>query len=110
VLAEHVPLDRSVIERVHGWLRPGGRFAFTTVHPDSPSVPRTWPRRLAATALTALPPVLTTALHRRFVAGGLYGDERWIAAILDAGFTIESLERFQSDVHLHARCVARKRE
>ena len=110
VLAEHVPLDRVLVDRVRGWLRPGGRFAFTTVHPDSPSVPRTWPRRLAATALTALPPVLTTALHRRFVAGGLYGDERWIAAILDAGFTIESLERFQSDVHLHARCVARKRE
>ncbi len=38
VLAEHVPLDRGVIDRVHRWLKPGGRFAFTTVHPASPSV------------------------------------------------------------------------
>ena len=34
------------------------------------------------------------------------GDERWIADVLRGRFTIESLERFQSDVHLHGRCVA----
>lgn len=109
VLAEHVPLNRGLVDRVHAWLRPGGRFAFTTVHPLSASVPRTPARRIAAAALAVLPAALTGALHRRFVAGGLYGDERWIAGVLDHGFTIESLERFQSDVHLHARCVALRR-
>ncbi|HJU44845.1 MAG TPA: class I SAM-dependent methyltransferase [Vicinamibacterales bacterium] len=108
VLAEHVPLDRALVNRVHSWLRPGGRFAFTTVHPQSASVPRTPPRVLAGAALGVLPRMLTRALHRRFVAGGLYGDERWIAATLEPRFEIESLERFQSDVHLHARCLARK--
>jgi SAM-dependent methyltransferase len=109
VLAEHVPLNRALVDRVQTWLRPGGRFAFTTVHPLSASVPRTLPRRMAAAGLAVLPAGLTGALHRRFVAGGLYGDERWIAGVLDEGFTIESLERFQSDVHLHARCVALRR-
>ena len=108
ILAEHVPLDRGLVSRVHEWLRPGGRFAFTTVHPESPSVPQTTPRRLAAAVLHALPAALTGALHRRFVARGLYGDERWIARVL-APFEIETIDRFQSDVHLHARCVARKR-
>jgi SAM-dependent methyltransferase len=109
VLAEHVPLDRSLVERVHGWLKPGGRFAFTTVHPDSMSVPRTMPRRLASVAVGALPQSMTAALHRRLVAGGMYADERWIATILDGRFAVESVERFQSDVHLHGRCVAVKR-
>lgn len=109
VLAEHVPLDRSFIARVHGWLKPGGRFAFTTVHPESPSVPRTLPRRLASAAAGALPPVMTGALHRRLVNDGMYADERWIAAMLAGRFAVESLDRFQSDVHLHGRCVAVKR-
>jgi SAM-dependent methyltransferase len=108
VLAEHVPLDRSVIDRVHVWLRPGGRFAFTSVHPQSPSVPRTMPRRLASAAVAALPAALTTALHRRLVGSGTYADERWITGVLAGKFIIESLERFSSDVHLHGRCVARK--
>jgi SAM-dependent methyltransferase len=108
VLAEHVPLDRSVIDRVHGWLRPGGRFAFTSVHPHSPSVPRTLPRRLASAAVAALPAALTTPLHRRLVGSGTYADERWITNVLAGKFAIESLERFSSDVHLHGRCVARK--
>jgi SAM-dependent methyltransferase len=108
VLAEHVPLDRSVIDRVHSWLRPGGRFAFTTVHPDSPSVPRTLQRRLASSAVRALPAALTDALHQRLVGGGMYADERWITKVLGDRFRIETLERFMSDVHLHGRCVARK--
>lgn len=108
VLAEHVPLNRGVIERVHAWLRPGGRFAFTTVHPASPSVPPTFRRRLAAAAVNALPPAMTGALHERLVSGGMYGDERWIAHVLRDRFRIETLERFMSDVHLHGRCVAQK--
>ncbi len=108
VLAEHVPLDAAVVSRVRGWLRPGGRFAFTTVHPESPSGPRTVPRAAAAAALRALPPAMTGALHRRYVGHGLYADERWLQRLLAGGFVIESLDRFQSDVHLHGRCIARK--
>lgn len=108
VLAEHVRLDQRLIARVRRWLRPGGRFAFTTVHPESPSVPRTTGRRLAEWALPFMPASLSAGLHDRFVAGGMYGDERWLRDRLAAGFVIESLERFQTDVHLHGRCVARK--
>jgi SAM-dependent methyltransferase len=109
VLAEHVPLDASVVTRVHAWLRPGGRFAFTTVHPQSPSVPRTLARGLAGAVVDRLPAPLTRALHRRLVIGGLYADERWIESALSSEFVIETLDRFASDVHLHGRVVARKR-
>ena len=108
VLAEHVPLDQLVVERVHSWLRPDGRFAFTSVHPDSPSVPRTLPRRLATAAVSVLPDAVTAVLHERLVGHGTYADERWIANVVGRRFRIESLERFTSDVHLHGRCVARK--
>lgn len=108
VLAEHVPLDAMLVSRVWSWLKPGGRFAFTTVHPESPDVPRTWPRRLAGLALPLAPGGLGRALHRRLMSGGMYGDERWIRNVLAGQFAIESLEQFQSDVHLHGRCVARK--
>ena len=108
VLAEHVRLDDGLIARVRRWLRPGGRFAFTTVHPASPSVPRTTGRRLAEWALPLMPASLSGRLHDRFVAGGMYGDERWLRERLAGGFVIESLERFPTDVHLHGRCVARK--
>src|SRR5918993_1430371 len=80
------------------------------VHGASPSVPRTPQRRAAAVALAALPAPMTSALHRRFVNGGLYADERWVAYVLAPTLAIESLDRFQSDVHLHTRCVARKPE
>lgn len=108
VLAEHVRLDEALIARVRRWLRPGGRFAFTTVHPESPSVPRTTTRRIGEWALPLIPAPLSGGLHHRFVAGGMYGDERWLRERLAGGFVIESIERFRTDVHLHGRCVARK--
>jgi len=108
VLAEHVPLDAPCVARVRRWLRPGGRFAFTTVHPECASVPLTTGRRLASLAVRALPELATTALHARLMSGGLYADERWVRQVLGTGFTIESLTRLQSDVHLHGLCVARK--
>lgn len=108
VLAEHVPLSDALIARVRHWLRPGGRFAFTTVHPLSPTVPRTTSRRLAEWALPWMPASLSRGLHDRFVAGGMYGDERWLHTRLASGFVIESLERFRTDVHLHGLCLARK--
>jgi hypothetical protein len=42
------------------------------------------------------------------MADGMYGDERWIRAVLAGKFAIETLDRFSTDVHLHGRCVARK--
>jgi SAM-dependent methyltransferase len=108
VLAEHVRLDAAIVTRVHAWLRPGGRFAFTTVHPLSPSVARPPLRRLSERLLPLLPAWSTTALHRRLVSGGMYGDERWVEDVMTGRFEIESLERFRSDVHLHGLCVARK--
>jgi SAM-dependent methyltransferase len=108
VLAEHVPLDEPLVARVWKWLKPGGRFAFTTVDPQSPDVPRTLPRSLASLALPMTPGALGRRLHRRLMAGGMYGDERWIREVLAAHFAIESLDQFRSDVHLHGRCVALK--
>ena len=108
VLAEHAPLNRSLVSRVCRWLKPGGRFAFTTVHPQSPDVPQTLPRRLATIAMPLAPGAAGRALHRRLMSGGMYGDERWIRDVLDGMFAIETLEQFRSDVHLHGRCVARK--
>jgi SAM-dependent methyltransferase len=108
VLAEHVPLDASLVQRVWTWLKPGGRFAFTTVDPQSPDVPRTLPRAIAALAMPLAPGGLGRALHRRLMSGGMYGDERWIRDVLDGDFVIESLDQFRSDVHLHGRCIAVK--
>lgn len=108
VLAEHVPLDASLVSRVWSWLKPGGRFAFTTVDPQSPDVPQTLQRRLASLALPVAPGSLGRALHHRLMSGGMYGDERWIREVLGDRFAIESLEQFRSDVHLHGRCIARK--
>jgi SAM-dependent methyltransferase len=109
VLAEHVPLDATLANRVATWLKPGGRFAFTTVDPDSPDVPRTVSRRLAGLALPFTSGRLGRALHRRLMSNGMYGDERWIRDVLSESFVIEAVEQFRSDVHLHGRCVARKR-
>ena len=108
VLAEHVPLDAPLAARVWRWLKPGGRFAFTTVDPQSPDVPKTLQRRLASLALPVAPGGIGRALHRRLMSDGMYGDERWIREVMAGRFTIESLEQFRSDVHLHGRCVARK--
>ena len=71
-------------------------------------MPRTTGRRLAEWALPLMPASLSRDLHARFVAGGMYGDERWLRERLADGFAIESLDRFHTDVHLHGRCIARK--
>jgi SAM-dependent methyltransferase len=109
VVGEHVPFDLPLARRVYGWLRHDGRFAFTAVHRDSFSVPRTFSRRAAELLLPMMPGALRTRIRRRLLSGGLYVDESYIQEVLQAaGFAIESLERHQSDVHLHCLCVARK--
>ncbi len=108
VLAEHAPLNAPLVGRVHRLLKAGGRFAFSTVHPDSPSIPRTAARSLGRAALpfTFGPP--RRWLQSRLVAGGMYAGERWINELLPPRFVIESIERFVSEAHLHCLCVARK--
>jgi len=107
VLAEHVPLQPALIARVRRWLRPGGRFAFSTVHPLSESIPRTWPRRAGALVAPLLPASLARGIRERLLAGGLYADEERVRELLADGFVIESLERVESEAHLHCLCVAR---
>jgi SAM-dependent methyltransferase len=108
VLAEHVPLQPALVASVARWLRPGGRFAFSTVHPESASVPRTLARRLGSSVGALLPAPLQHALRERLLAGGLYADEARLRDLLEGAFAIESLERMQSEAHLHCLCVARK--
>ena len=108
VLAEHVPIRPALVASVARWLRPGGRFAFSTVHPESSSVPQTVSRRLGALVGAHLPGPLNRAVRERLLAGGLYADEASIHDLLAGAFAIESLERMQSEAHLHCLCVARK--
>lgn len=110
VLAEHVPLTRELVESVARWLRPGGRFAFTAVRPDSPTVPQTWTRRAARAAASVAPAPARRAIGRRLLAGGRYADAPFLRELLEPGFAIEMLEPFESDVrHLHSRVVARRK-
>jgi len=109
VLGEHSPIDRRLAARVHDWLAPGGRFAFTAVHWQSFSVPRTFERRAGEWLLPLTAGPLRTRLRERLLAGGLYGDEPYLRDVLQAtGFDIESIERHASHVHVHLMCVARR--
>ena len=112
VLAEHSPFDASLAARVRRWLKPGGRFAFTTVDPTSFSVPRTVGRRLGQWLLrpaSAAPTGLRRLLHARLMSGGLYADQERVRDVLAAvELTVESIEPFDSDVHRHVLAVARK--
>lgn len=108
VLAEHAPLTASLVQQVHGWLRAGGRFALTTVHPESPSVPRTFRRRLAAVAAPLMPAPAGRILRRRLLSGGMYADEAFILSLAEPWFVVESMERFVSEAHVHVRAVLRK--
>jgi SAM-dependent methyltransferase len=108
VLAEHTPLDARFVGRVASWLRPGGRFAFTTVHPESPSIPRTIPRTIGAAVAPWTSGAIHAWLRTRILCRGLYADEARIHELLDSRFAIESLTRMHSEAHLHALCVARK--
>jgi SAM-dependent methyltransferase len=108
VLAEHTPFDDRIVGNVAAWLRPGGRFAFTTVHPDSASIPKTTGRTIGKALLKASPPPLARWLRAKLAAHGRYADEAWIAERLERRLSIESLERFESEAHLHCLCVAVK--
>ncbi len=111
VLAEHSPLDLAIAVRVARWLRPGGRLACTAVHVESPSIPKTISRRVAeaAAATRLVPAAIRRAIKRRLIAGGLYADEAHVRDVLvAAGFVVESIEPFESDVHRHLLAVARR--
>jgi SAM-dependent methyltransferase len=109
VLGEHTPIQADLAQQVHGWLAPGGIFAFTGVHRSSFSVPRTLQRRVGEWLLPVSLGWLRRTLHARLIAGGLYVDEPYLRDVLHAaGFRVESIERFRSDVHEHCLAVARK--
>ena len=113
VLAEHSPFDEMIAARVTRWLKPGGRFAFTTVHPRSFSVPRTVKRRAGEWLLSlghVVPGGIRRALRARSMRDGLYADEDRVRDVLSAvDLAVESIEPFESDVHLHVLAVARKK-
>jgi SAM-dependent methyltransferase len=109
VLAEHTPFDGRVVANAARWLRSGGRFAFTTVHPDSTSIPRTPSRAIGAALVPFAPGPVRRWLRAKLTAGGQYADEALIAERLGSPFTIESIARQESEAHLHCLCVARKR-
>jgi SAM-dependent methyltransferase len=107
VVGEHSPFDETLASRVRRWLRPGGRLAFTTVHPLSASVPRTLGRRIGEWVLPIARGTSRRALRSRLMRAGLYADEERVQDVLAAaGFSVESMELFQSDVHLHVLTVA----
>jgi SAM-dependent methyltransferase len=108
VLAEHSPLDEPTVANVARWLKAGGRFAFTTVHPASHSVPRTLGRTLGTWAQPLTRGRLRKRLRDRLSSGGLYADESRVQELMAPAFTIESLDTFVSEAHLHCVCVARK--
>jgi SAM-dependent methyltransferase len=108
VLAEHSPFDAAVAVRVRPWLRPGGRFAFSAVHPLSASVPRSFKRRVGEWLLPITRGSMQTGVRSRLMSGGLYADEPYLRETLAAsGFVVESIEPFESDVHRHLLTVAR---
>ena len=109
MLAEHAPLDAALITRVSRWLKPRGRFAFTTVHPDSPSIPQTFKRRFGRFAAVHASPAIARAVRPHLLAGGLYADEQHIMELTRGIFDVEALTRSESEAHLHCLCVARKR-
>ena len=108
VLAEHTPFDARVVSNVWSWLRPGGRFAFTTVHPDSASIPKTPGRTIGHAMLPFSPRPVRHWLHDKLTAGGQYADELLIVERLAQRFSIESMTRLESEAHLHCLCVAVK--
>ena len=107
VLAEHSPFDEPLARRVRRWLRPDGRFAFTAVHPSSFSVPRTLKRRVAEGLMPVAGP-FRDALRAGLMRDGLYADEERLRDVLGAaGFIVELIEVFRSEVHVHCLTVAR---
>jgi len=103
------PLETRIVDNVATWLRADGRFAFTTVHPDSASIPKTAGRSLGRAALPWSPAPLRQWLRAKLTADGQYADEALIAERLGARFSIESMTRVESEAHLHCLCVAVKR-
>ena len=76
--------------------KPGGRFAFSTVHPESPSVPRTLARRLGSSAgRRSLPAPFEQALRGGCWPAASMPTSRECASCSADAFAIESLERMR---------------
>lgn len=108
VLAEHLPLTGALVGRIAGWLAPGGRFAFTAVHPESFSIPRTWKRIAGRELMKIATGPLQRRLRARWLSDGFYADEARVREVLEpAGLAVESLT-LMTGVHQHCLVVARK--
>ena len=110
VLAEHAPLTHDLVTAVARVLKKGGRFAFSTVHPESPSIAATPGRTLGRLIARLLPGRIAQPIRDRLLTGGMYADERFVEDVLEPHFVVESLERFVSEAHLHCLCVAKRRD
>jgi len=109
VLGEHTPFNAQIAGRVHRALAPGGVFAFTAIHANSFSVPRTAKRKLGERLMPLTPGPVRAALRARLLSGGLYVDAPYVRDVLTgAGFGVESIIDHESDVHLHCMCVGRR--
>jgi UDP-glucose 4-epimerase len=75
VLAEHAPFNSEIAVRVHRALKPEGRFAFSTVHPDSSSIAASLGRTVARALAPFLPSPLRRPVRARLMSGGMYADE-----------------------------------
>jgi len=79
------------------------------VHPSSFSVPRTFKRRVGEWLLPVAPAALRRALRARLMRDGIFADEERLRDVFaSVDLTVESIDRFTSDVHLHLLGVARK--
>ena len=65
-------------------------------------------RRTAQSVLPALPSWLRKPLNERLLSGGMYADEARVRELMAPAFAIESLDRLESEAHLHCLCVATK--
>ena len=111
VLAEHVPLDSRRWSRACArWLRARRPLCVLDRAPRSASVPRTldaasWLARCGR----CLPAPFQQALRGACWPAGCMPTRRDCASCSRSAFAIESLERLQSEAHLHCLCVARRR-
>ena len=111
VLAEHAPLDATLVARVRALA--AGRAAASRSRPCIRTRRRCRGRSAAAVGALVAPLPAGAAAARgcaqRLLAGGLYADERASASCSPARSRSNRSSAFESEAHLHCLCVARKR-
>lgn len=95
----YVPLDLAWLRRIRGWLKPGGRFAFTAVAWQPEELWRlSWKQQLALGMRPFAPRVVRQAIDDRFDRTHLHVTETQVKSRLcSAGFEIERFSEWQSN-------------